>query len=154
MTSYTKAEIDSLIERFENRKLPRAEWTHEAHLVVAIWYCSKHPFEMALELTRQYITGHNESVGTPNTDTEGYHETITKFWLIAANNFILASEPVSITELCNNFLQSEMASSSYPMNFYSKEKLFSVEARHTWVEPDLNELAPNFEPSKSIGFEK
>lgn len=154
MTSYTKAEIESLIERFESRKLPKVEWTHNAHLVVAIWYCSKHPFAKALELTRQYITVHNESVGTPNTDTEGYHETITKFWLIVANHFIQTSEPASITELCNNFIQSEKASSSYPLNFYSKEKLFSVEGRHNWVEPDLREIEMRIPTSENIGLEK
>lgn len=140
MTSYTKAEVDSLIERFESRKLPKAEWTHEAHLVVAIWYCSKHSFAKALELTRQYITAHNESVGTPNTDTEGYHETITKFWLMVASHFIQTSEPASIAELCNNFITSEITSSSYPLIFYSKARLFSVEARYNWVEPDLREI--------------
>ncbi|MGB0175731.1 MAG: hypothetical protein ACPF9D_01105, partial [Owenweeksia sp.] len=77
--------------------LPKPEWTHEAHLVVAIWYSSLYPFEEALSLVRQNITAHNESVGTPNTDTEGYHETITRFWLMVARHFLAGCKEVSIT---------------------------------------------------------
>lgn len=145
MITYSEAEIDSLLRRFESRKLPRTEWTHEAHLVVAICYCVKYPFQKALELARQNITAHNESVGTPNTDTEGYHETITRLWLVLALSFIKQSATPSVTEICNNFIKSGMGKSSYPLIFYTKERLFSVEARHNWVEPDLVELDMIFE---------
>jgi len=141
MKNYTQEEIHSLIERFENCILPKIEWTHEAHLVVAIWYCSNYQFEEALKLVRKNITAHNESVGTPNTDHEGYHETITKFWLLTALRFISECDKLPVSDLCNHFINSKFSSSNYPLNFYSEALLFSVNARHNWVEPDRMALS-------------
>jgi len=141
MKNYTMAEIRHLIDRFENQKLPKVEWTHEAHLVVAIWYCSKNNTQDALKQVRSYITAHNCSVGTPNTDTEGYHETITKFWLHMAQLFIQTNPSDSIEESTNNFINSSVGKSDYPLDFYSKSLLFSVHARHHWIEPDIKRLS-------------
>ncbi|MCB0480784.1 MAG: hypothetical protein KDC83_05095 [Flavobacteriales bacterium] len=134
--SFTEAEINSLIERFEARQLPKVEWTHEAHLIVAIWYVSKYSSEKALSIVRKNITAHNAAVGTPNTDDEGYHETITKFWLTVADSFIKSQETNSTCELCNRFIASGISKSSFPLLFYSEKALFSVKARRVWVEPD------------------
>ena len=92
MKTYTEAEINALIDRFEKQELPKVEWTHEAHLVMAIWYMTHYDAKEALDRCRVNITLHNESVGTPNTDDEGYHESITKFWLWVAGKFI-ADQP-------------------------------------------------------------
>ena len=140
MKNYTEEEITSLINRFEKRELPKVEWTHEAHLVVAIWYCSKHPLEEALPLARRNITAHNASVGTPNTDTEGYHETITRFWLLVAQHFLKSHGDLSIAERCNAFIRSEYGHSKLPLEFYRPEFLFTPEARHHWQEPDIRPL--------------
>jgi hypothetical protein len=50
MNSYTFPQICFQIQRFEKEELPKSEWTHEAHLAVAIWYVSKLGFEKALVL--------------------------------------------------------------------------------------------------------
>jgi len=140
MKNYTKEEITSLIKRFELEKLPKVEWTHEAHLVVAIWYCSKYEFERAVDLVRGNISRHNESVGTENTDTSGYHETITKFWLLIARDFLKDKGDSSVEDNCNALINSIYGESKYPFNYYSPELLFTVKARHYWVYPDLKEL--------------
>lgn len=140
MKNYTIAEIRYLIERFENQKLPKSEWTHEAHLVVAIWYSAQSDLCTALEQVRNYITAHNTSVGTPNTDHEGYHETITKFWLWIAQGFIRNNTAANMEKLVNDFINSPDGVSNYPLSFYSESLLFSVHARHFWVEPDLKDL--------------
>lgn len=138
MKKYTTTEIVSLIERFEAQKLPKVEWTHEAHLVVAIWYSKHYNTTDAMNLVRDYITKHNTSVGTPNSDTDGYHETITKFWLILARYFIDHQTLDNVMELCNTFIQSSVGGSYYPLNYYTEDVLFSVKARHNWVEPNVN----------------
>ncbi len=140
MKNYSEDEIDDLIKRFEARSLPKVEWTHEAHLVVAIWYAQKNGMNQALDLVRDYITQHNQSVGTPNTDTEGYHESITKFWLIAADKFLQTGQSLSISQACNAFINSPQGKSNYPLNFYSEKRLFSVEARRFWIRPDIKEM--------------
>lgn len=137
MKSYTESEINTLIHRFENQKLPKVEWTHEAHLVVAIWYSVKYDTNKALVLVRDYITKHNTSVGTVNSDTDGYHETITKYWLLLAQEYVKNNPMNSIANLCNDFICSDQGKSDYLFTFYSESTLFSVHARHHWVEPDL-----------------
>jgi len=140
MEHYTTTEIDALITRFEAQKLPRKEWTHGAHLVVAIWYNSHYETEQAINLVRTNITNHNASVGTPNTDTEGYHETITLFWMRVAKRFLQLHAFDSIAEACNALISSKWGTSNYPLEFYSTKALFSVHARHNWVDPDLKKL--------------
>lgn len=137
MIHYSTDQLDHLIERFEERTLPKMEWTHEAHLAVAIWYLSNHSFEDALSLVREKITHHNESVGTPNTDSEGYHETITRFWLLVADRFLLGKNRLKITDNCNSLITSTEGLSSHPLQYYAETTLFSVKARQSWVEPDL-----------------
>lgn len=134
---FTEKEITSLISRFISRKLPKAEWTHQAHLVVAIWYSRNYNFEASLKLVRAAIINHNLSVGTPNSETEGYHETITKFWLLMARTFIKNKSTQSVPELCNEFIASGFTSTNLPLEYYSPDVLFSLEARRIWVEPDL-----------------
>src|SRR5690606_32013464 len=97
-------------------------------------------FDSALKLVRENITKHNESVGTINSDTDGYHESITRFWLVVASDFLKTQPSQSISELCNNFIQSDCGQSKYPLTYYSEGLLFSVEARHNWVEPDLKRV--------------
>ena len=104
---------------------------------MAIHYAAKLSFEEALNNLRTNIIKHNESVGTPNTDYEGYHETITIFWLITIINFLKQKKYNSIVDTCNDLINSEEGKSNYPLNFYSKENLYSIRARHNWFEPDL-----------------
>ena len=133
-------DIESFIKEFEARTLDKTLWTHEAHLVVAIWYASTYGFETALQLVRENIRLYNEAVGGRNTDTEGYHESITRFWLLVASDFIKNHRSQSIAVVCEDFIASDKAHRNYPLRFYSKERLFSVEARKTWVAPDLKEV--------------
>ncbi len=137
---YTANEISSLMERFEMRKLPKPEWTHQAHLVVAICYSLQYPAPVALNMARKNITLHNESVGTPNSDAEGYHETITRFWMWVAGKFVEAHDFIHLAHACNTFIDSEFGSSTYPLTYYSPELLYSKEARKKWVEPDCHPL--------------
>ena len=43
----TDPEIESFIRAFEDGSLPRSEWTHARHLVMALWYVHRHNREEA-----------------------------------------------------------------------------------------------------------
>ena len=133
----TSEKFESLISRFEKSILPKPEWTHEAHLAVAVWFNWHYDEETALSIVRRLIIAHNESVGTPNTDSEGYHETITRFWLEVCRLFVSESNASSPIEAHLLVMKSEICSSKYPMEFYTPEHLFTVKARHEWVEPNI-----------------
>jgi hypothetical protein len=74
-------EVTDLVARFTEGTLPASEWTHRAHLTVALWYASHHAPAEALRLMRDGILRLNQAHGVPNTPTRGYHETITRFYM-------------------------------------------------------------------------
>lgn len=135
--------FEAFIRDFEACKLPRARWTHQAHLAVGFWYLWQHPPAEALRLARQNIRLHNEGVGTANTDTGGYHETITRGYLhgIADHRARHAARPP--IESLILLTASPLASSEWLLKYYSRDRLFSVTARRGWVEPDLQPLPGN-----------
>ena len=118
--------------------LDRPEWTHEAHLAATTWLVLKRPeIDLDAELPG-LIRSYNESVGGVNSDTEGYHETITRSFLHGVRLFLEradTSEPLHM--LVNELLISPMGRRDWPLRFYSRELLFSVEARRWHVPPDL-----------------
>ena len=132
------AEIAHIGEGLLARTLPRNEWTHEAHLAATTYLLLKRPDvdldRELLDLIRRY----NESVGGVNSDSEGYHETITRAFLRGVRLFLSeadTSEPLH--ELANELLLSPMGRRDWPLRFYSPGRLFSVEARRDFVAPDL-----------------
>jgi hypothetical protein len=133
----TTQDIESFIREFEGGSLPKVRWTHHAHLVVGLWYLTHHSPDDALFIIRQRIRAYNEAVGTANTDSNGYHETLTRLFLrgIAAHISDYSNE--SLPDSLALLLQSPLAHKDWPLAFYSRERLFSVAARHDWLEPDF-----------------
>ena len=132
------AEIAHVGEGLLARTLPRDEWTHEAHLAATTYLLLRRP---DVDLDRELpdlIRRYNESVGGVNSDSEGYHETITRAFLRGVRLFLSeadTSEPLH--ELVNELLLSPMGRRDWPLRFYSPGRLFSVEARRDFVAPDL-----------------
>ena len=118
--------------------LPRPEWTHEAHLAATTYLLLRHPeVDLDAELPG-LIRRYNESVGGVNSDTEGYHDTITRAYLRGVRLFLEEADTRRpIYELVNELLMSPMGRRDWPLRFWSKDRLMSVGARRGWVEPDL-----------------
>jgi len=135
------AEIERLGEGLLACKLPRADWTHEAHFAATTYLVTRRPeIDLDTELPG-IIRRYNESVGTPNSDSEGYHETITRLFLSGVRLFLAeADQDESLHELVNELLLSPMGRRDWPLRFYSRELLFSVEARRHFVPPDIAAL--------------
>ena len=86
------AEVLSLVARFEDATLPQAEWTHAAHLTMALWYASRLPYDAALEAMRDGILRLNQAHGVVTTPTRGYHETITRFYMQVICGYVANEE--------------------------------------------------------------
>ena len=134
----TDAEIERLGEGLLACTLPREDWTHEAHLAATIYLVVRRAdIDLDAELPG-IIRRFNESVGGVNSDTEGYHETITRSFLDGVRIFLKeadVSEPLHA--LVNGLLLSPMGRRDWPLRFYSRDRLFSVEARRSHVAPDI-----------------
>ena len=134
----TDAEIERLGDGLLACTLPREDWTHEAHLAATIYLVVRRAdIDLDAELPG-IIRRFNESVGGVNSDTEGYHETITRSFLDGVRIFLKeadVSEPLHA--LVNGLLLSPMGRRDWPLRFYSRDRLFSVEARRSHVAPDI-----------------
>jgi hypothetical protein len=139
-TFRTTEEILSLVRRFEDCTLPREEWTHAAHLTVALWHLLQFDWPEASARVRARIKRYNAAHGIRTTPTGGYHETLTLFWLRAVRAFLEAerNEARALVHLANELAATH--DKSRPLAHYTRERLFSPEARAVWVEPDLKPL--------------
>jgi hypothetical protein len=121
-----------------SRQLPRAEWTHEAHLAACSWIIMEREDVAAETDLPQIIRSYNEAVGGINDDSQGYHETITQASIISIR-LHLASIPAgtSLVQAVNSLLQSPRGDRRWLLRFYSNSLLFSVAARRHFVPPDV-----------------
>ena len=140
VTFRTSEEMFELLRRFEDCTLPREEWTHAAHLTVALWHLLQFDWPEAVARVRRGIKRYNATHGIVTTPTGGYHETLTLFWLRAVRTFLEAerNEGRSLVSLANELVAT--ADTGLPLRHYTRERLFSPEARANWVEPDLKPL--------------
>lgn len=131
----------AFVREFEAGTLPKAQWTHEAHLLVALWYLGGHDAATTLAIMRRRIRAYNDAVGTPNTDASGYHETLTRLYVHGlATHRAAGPRDESFASSMRRLLGSPLARREWPLTLYSRPRLFSVEARRNWVEPDLQPL--------------
>lgn len=134
-------EIRSIGERLLSCTLPRAEWTHEAHLAATTYLAAERPDIDLKEKLPDIIRRYNVSVGGINDETQGYHDTITAVFLAGVYDHLHDRRPdEDLVETVNKLLQSEQGRRDWPLQFYSEPYLFSVEARLRFVKPDLRPL--------------
>ncbi|HEY8593576.1 MAG TPA: hypothetical protein VIL42_12060 [Sphingomicrobium sp.] len=135
------ADVTHIGEGLLARTLPRAEWTHEAHLAATTYLLVKRPdIDLDMRLP-DIISSYNESVGGINDDTQGYHDTITRVFLHGVRLFLAEADVTeSLHDLVNELLLSPIGRRDWPLRLYSPERLFSVEARRAFVAPDIAAL--------------
>ncbi|HEX8548649.1 MAG TPA: hypothetical protein VF691_16925 [Cytophagaceae bacterium] len=133
-------QIENLIEQFSTHVLPEDKWTHQAHLTVAFWYLFNFTIDEATCYLRSGIITYNRARGKRSTPTEGYHETITLFWIKVIDNYLKTFPSKLLLESCNAFLNSKFSERNYILSFYSKDILATSNARAFWIEPNLQNL--------------
>lgn len=139
----TSPPLHELAEMFRAATLPRAQWTHLAHLRVGAWHVHHFGATQALVRLRHGIRALNVANGVANTPTGGYHETITAAYvtLIAAWLGQAAEPAASLALRVERMLAGPMAERTLLLRFWSQETLMSPAARAAWVPPDRAPLA-------------
>jgi hypothetical protein len=130
------AEVISIGRGLVDCTLPKTKWTHAAHFAAALWLIETDRSSTVEAVIRAY----NESVGVANTETSGYHETITQASMRAARAFRTARRDLPLFRVCNDLMASSLGRSDWLLIYWSREVLFSIDARKRWVEPDLRPL--------------
>ena len=130
-------QAENLVRRFENGTLPKSEWTHEAHLIVGLKMLLTYKEDAFPEMKKRIIH-FNESIGTINSESSGYHETLTVFWLWAIKQFcdeksIKQFDVDAIDEL---LFYEPLAQRKLVEDYYSEAILLLPEARRKFIRPD------------------
>lgn len=133
------AGIDYVGSGLLKRTLPKSEWTHAAHFAAAFWVLRRTDMDPARELPK-LIRAYNEYTGVPNTDSGGYHETITLASLRAARAWLSERAEKPLHAALNELLAADYGRSDWLLKYWSKPVLFSVMARRAWIDPDLQPL--------------
>lgn len=134
------AGIERIARGLIDRTLPKPEWTHRAHFAAALWLLS-HPDVLAeaggmAPLIRRY----NEATGVANTDSGGYHETITQASLRGACAMLADNPDGSLADILDVLMDGPLGDKRWPLAYWSETRLMSAEARRSWMEPDLSPL--------------
>lgn len=129
------------VAAFRDRTLPKPEWDHFAHLTVGHHYVATYGAAEALARLRADISAYNEACGVPNSDTRGYHETITAFYVLAIARY-LRRVPASLPLLdqVHGLLNDGLGSKAIAFAFWSRDRLLSTAARRAWLDPDLRPI--------------
>ena len=133
-------DIDSLVGRFLTCSLPKAEWTHQAHLAVGAWHVERYGPEAALTRLRNGIRALNDSHGTVNSPSGGYHETITRAYVRLIAGAFAAGGERPLAERVAALIDGPSGERDALLRYYSRELLMSSRARAEWVEPDVEPL--------------
>lgn len=132
--------LDDLAAAFIDCTLPKAEWTHEAHLRVGTWHVYHHGLDEAMTLLRERIPRYNLATGGENTDTDGYHDTITWFYLVMIADRLRLADPSRPLPALADDVVATLGDRDLPSRYYSKAHLFTVAARRGVVAPDVRPL--------------
>ena len=116
--------------------LPKPCWTHRAHFAAALWLLARRPDLDLPRVMPGLIRAYNEATGVANTDTDGYHETITQAWM----RLLASHDERDFAEFLT--LHGDRVSLDLLHRYWRRETLMSDTARARWVEPDLTPLPP------------
>jgi hypothetical protein len=129
-------EIVEVVRKFEQCEFALEEFTHARHLTVACWYLSTFPADEALQRMRdglQRFIAHHEK--------QGYHETITRFWMELLENYLCQCPPeATFTSKVNGAIE-RFAKKDVLFSYYTRDLITSDAARAAWVAPDLRPIA-------------
>jgi hypothetical protein len=131
------AEIVELANAFEDCTLPPEKLTHKVYLTIIFWHLFFNSSGEAESLIRNSLRRYCFEHNIASTEQGGYHETLMLFW-IEKISFYLENfgAKLSFLELANGVMRN-FNDQSLPFRFYSRERLFSAEARTKRLEPDV-----------------
>ena len=82
----------------------------------------------------------NDSHGTVNSATSGYHETVTHAYVRLIAGLFADCSGQPLPERISTLVNGPLGERDALLRFYSRETLMSPQARAEWVEPDVRPL--------------
>src|SRR5438309_1830683 len=132
----SEALLQRFVETWKAGKLPKAQWTHAAHVATAAYFAFDHAAEATFAIMKAGILHHNTSVGTANTEDNGYHETLTRFWSSEIGEFVRGARFASRLDAVRAAVSAFGTDRERFQAFYSFDVVRDRRARREWVAPD------------------
>src|SRR5713226_341096 len=132
----SESELQRFVDAWKAGRLPKAEWTHSAHVAMAAYFAFDHAADATFAIMKAGILHHNTSVGTPNTEDNGYHETLTRFWSSEIGEFVRTGHFASRLEAVRAAVSAFGSDRDRFRLFYSLDVVRDRRARREWVAPD------------------
>jgi hypothetical protein len=131
------AELEAVVRGFETCTIAPADFSHGAHLTVALWYVAHAPLAEAITQMRQNL---HRFIAHHGVDPQKYNETITQFWLKLVQHFRAhAGADRPLPDVANELL-ARCSNAQLLFVHYSRELVQTSAAQTGWVEPDLRPL--------------
>ena len=129
----TDVELTRALERSE---IANENFHHISHLHVAwVYLAESSSVQQAANKMRETLRRFAAAAGKP----QKYHETITLFWVHLLARARAVGRAERLEELV--YANPRLLEKNFPLGYYSAERLFSDEARVSWMEPDLKPLS-------------
>jgi len=132
----SEVSLQRFVEEWKAGRLPKAEWTHAAHVAMAGYFAFDHAAAATFAIMKAGILHHNTSVGTANTEDNGYHETLTRFWSSEIGEFVRTGHFASRLEAVRAAVSAFGSDRDRFRLFYSFDVVRDRQARREWVAPD------------------
>lgn len=116
--------------------LPKPEWTHAAHVAAAAHIIARRPDLDAETAMPGLIRRYNLATGGVNSDSMGYHHTITLASIAAVRAGLALAPAGDLAAQLAWLMAGMLGDKHWPERFWTLETLFSVPARRGWVAPD------------------
>src|SRR5205823_14738055 len=126
------SEVAQFVDAFENATIPAREFTHPAHIAVALIYLDSFSPDEALQRMREKIHFFAAHHGVTNL----YHETLTTFWMRPLDHVARSCDSEVPLWQRINLIVARWGSRRPVDAHYSRELLSSQAARETWIPPD------------------
>jgi hypothetical protein len=129
----TDVELTRAVERGE---IANEDFHHASHLHVAwVYLAESSSVRQAANKMRNTLRRFAAAAGKQ----EKYHETITIFWVHLLSRAHAAGCAKRLEDIVH--ANPQLLEKNFILAYYSAERLFSDEARTSWVEPDLKPLS-------------
>jgi len=124
----TDCEILALVDRLEQCSLSPHDFHHRDHLAVAVTYLYSTELEPAVDKMRaslcRFVAHHGGNL---------YHETRTRFWMILVEQHL---DRTLCLQHAVERVTAALADKNLIDQYYSRERLDSIEAKQEWLAPD------------------
>jgi hypothetical protein len=123
-----------LREQFETKTLANAAFRHREHVRLTwVYLTGEAPDDVAARLCRSLL-----ELATSHGVAQRFHHTLTVAW-VRIIEAVRRQHPAlpfdALATVCPYLLDKDA-----PLEYYTREHLFSDEARQRWVEPNLKPL--------------